>query len=174
MSELGFQIALTAFLSLIVSSIDLFRDYKEETLNKAWIWVLFYLALNIGASVFVFVVSLNADVTISMSKNRISLSEINEWVKSVFCGMFLLFILKSRLFMIKIGKSNDVINPEYRFQQIVNIIKLKIAERGLSGNLEKMQRLLVSLSVDELINGANLIIRVDELWQYSDKKSNLQ
>ncbi|MES0335611.1 MAG: hypothetical protein SFH39_04540, partial [Candidatus Magnetobacterium sp. LHC-1] len=80
----------------------------------------------------------------------------------------------SRLFMIKIGKSNDVINPEYRFQQIVNIIKLKIAERGLSGNLEKMQRLLVSLSVDELINGANLIIRVDELWQYSDKKSNLQ
>ncbi|MES0335237.1 MAG: hypothetical protein SFH39_02595 [Candidatus Magnetobacterium sp. LHC-1] len=133
MSELGFQIALTAFLSLIVSSIDLFRDYKEETLNKAWIWVLFYLALNIGASVFVFVVSLNADVTISMSKNRISLSEINEWVKSVFCGMFLLVILKSRLFMIKIGKSNDVINPEYRFQQIVNIIKLKIAERGLSG-----------------------------------------
>ncbi|MBF0591755.1 MAG: hypothetical protein HQL02_06680 [Nitrospirae bacterium] len=167
------QIALTVILALTVSSIDLFSVYRKNTLKQAWGWVLVYLLLNVFASVFVFIGSLNIDVNISMNKGTISLGDFSQWVKAVLCGMFLLTILKSRMFMIKVGQIGDVINPEYRFQQIINVIKVKIAEGGLEDNLKSMQRLLMNLSIDELTNGANLITNTDELWLYSEEKKKL-
>ncbi|KJU81723.1 membrane protein [Candidatus Magnetobacterium bavaricum] len=167
MLELGFQIALTAILSLTVSSIDLFRDYGEDTLTKAWGWVFVYLLLNVFASVFVFIVLHNVDI---LSINK-ALLPFSEWVKSVFCGMFLLTIMKSRVFMVNVGQKGDVLNPEYRFQQIINVIKIQIAKKGLEDNLKNMQGLLMNLSIEELTNGANLITNIDELWLYSEEKN---
>ncbi|KJU83459.1 membrane protein [Candidatus Magnetobacterium bavaricum] len=163
-------IIVTVGLSIFFSLVDLKGDFSKTTLNNAKFWTLAYITINIIAGLIAFWCShfiINTNLKIAGLPD-----DSIEWVRAILSGVSSLSILKSRIFTVRVGKTDDKINPCHTFQQRMNIIKAKIAREGLKDFIKDMQNLM-NLSTQELLLGANFIMCSDELWQDMGKKKKV-
>jgi uncharacterized protein (UPF0147 family) len=148
---------LAATLSIATAYlVDLLKDFSTTTIKNASLWVGVYLFVNAFSSILVLLGLMSIDI-------KIQTISINNWTKAILAGIFLPSILKSRIFMWKIGQTKNRHNPEQRYQQIMNVLKSQIARTGLPDSFTEIQKYL-NCQIEELRDGAYVLTCIDELW----------